>query len=284
MAISSYSNNSNNSNNNSNNNTNYLSPGFYSNDDLSSRQFAYATPSECSAYPQYSYSNFTYAYETEPNKSLKACKSAKNSKKESSSSRSSSLCSPNSTLYEYSSSSPPQSTSSTLMQSQNGCTANLNGKKCLAWACKVCKKKTTTPDRRKQATLRERRRLRKVNEAFETLKKRTCPNPSQRLPKVEILRNAIEYIENLESLLKQGTQKSSSKVTNNSNTNMTKNDDGKESNNRNRTNSYVKTQFLSGNGLAILNESGRVSSHSNLVSTDLNSLNVGFILHSFMRL
>lgn len=82
------------------------------------------------------------------------------------------------------------------------CTANSTGRKCLTWACKVCKKKTSTPDRRKQATMRERRRLRKVNEAFETLKKRTCPNPNQRLPKVEILRNAIEYIENLEELLK----------------------------------------------------------------------------------
>ena len=49
-------------------------------------------------------------------------------------------------------------------------------------------------DRRKAATMRERRRLRKVNEAFEKLKRRTCANPSQRLPKVEILRNAIEYI------------------------------------------------------------------------------------------
>lgn len=33
------------------------------------------------------------------------------------------------------------------------------------------------------------------------LKKRTCTNPNQRLPKVEILRSAIEYIENLEELL-----------------------------------------------------------------------------------
>jgi hypothetical protein len=82
------------------------------------------------------------------------------------------------------------------------CTANSSGRKCLTWACKICKKKTSTPDRRKQATLRERRRLRKVNEAFETLKKRTCPNPNQRLPKVEILRNAIEYIESLEDILK----------------------------------------------------------------------------------
>lgn len=58
-------------------------------------------------------------------------------------------------------------------------------------------------DRRKAATMRERRRLRKVNEAFETLKKRTCTNPNQRMPKVEILRNAIDYIENLEEMLQQ---------------------------------------------------------------------------------
>ncbi|PIO56311.1 hypothetical protein TELCIR_22290, partial [Teladorsagia circumcincta] len=38
-------------------------------------------------------------------------------------------------------------------------------------------------DRRKAATMRERRRLRKVNEAFEIVKQRTCPNPNQRLPK-----------------------------------------------------------------------------------------------------
>ena len=92
----------------------------------------------------------------------------------------------------------PMGASSSLSST---CTA-LNGGKCLVWACKSCKKKSTTPDRRKQATIRERRRLRKVNEAFETLKKRTCPNNNQRLPKVEILRNAIEYIESLESLLK----------------------------------------------------------------------------------
>ena len=41
----------------------------------------------------------------------------------------------------------------------------------------------------------------KVNEAFESLKRRTCNNPGQRLPKVEILRNAIEYIEALEDML-----------------------------------------------------------------------------------
>lgn len=40
-----------------------------------------------------------------------------------------------------------------------------------------------------------------VNEAFEVLKRRTSSNPNQRLPKVEILRNAIEYIESLEDLL-----------------------------------------------------------------------------------
>ncbi|CAI5443714.1 unnamed protein product [Caenorhabditis angaria] len=56
-------------------------------------------------------------------------------------------------------------------------------------------------DRRKAATMRERRRLRKVNEAFEVVKQRTCPNPNQRLPKVEILRSAIEYINKLEGML-----------------------------------------------------------------------------------
>ena len=81
-----------------------------------------------------------------------------------------------------------------------GCNAN-QSRPCLAWACKACKKKSVTVDRRKAATMRERRRLRKVNEAFETLKRHTSTNPNQRLPKVEILRNAIEYIESLEDLL-----------------------------------------------------------------------------------
>ncbi|XP_074662187.1 uncharacterized protein LOC141914787 [Tubulanus polymorphus] len=75
------------------------------------------------------------------------------------------------------------------------------GRRCLLWACKACKKKTGTVDRRKAATMRERRRLLRVNEAFDALKKRTCANPNQRLPKVEILRNAIDYIESLEDLL-----------------------------------------------------------------------------------
>ncbi|KAF2360953.1 Myc-type basic helix-loop-helix (bHLH) domain [Trinorchestia longiramus] len=72
---------------------------------------------------------------------------------------------------------------------------------CLLWACKACKRKNVTVDRRKAATMRERRRLRRVNEAFEILKRRTCSNPAQRMPKVEILRNAIEYIESLDYLL-----------------------------------------------------------------------------------
>ena len=100
------------------------------------------------------------------------------------------------------------------------CMAGKN-RPCLTWACKKCKKKNVTVDRRRAATLRERRRLRKVkrklfnfpteknqkifylkvNEAFEVLKRRTSTNPNQRLPKVEILRNAIEYIESLEDLL-----------------------------------------------------------------------------------
>ncbi|OQR77797.1 myogenic-determination protein-like [Tropilaelaps mercedesae] len=76
---------------------------------------------------------------------------------------------------------------------------------CLVWACKACKRRSVSVDRRKAATLRERRRLRKVNEAFELLKRRTSANPNQRLPKVEILRNAIEYIESLEELLQQNS-------------------------------------------------------------------------------
>ncbi|KAL4660217.1 myogenic factor 5-like [Arapaima gigas] len=74
-------------------------------------------------------------------------------------------------------------------------------RQCLIWACKVCKRKSAPTDRRKAATLRERRRLKKINEAFEVLKKKTVPNPSQRLPKVEILRSAINYIEKLQDLL-----------------------------------------------------------------------------------
>ncbi|XP_068115827.1 myoblast determination protein 1 [Hyperolius riggenbachi] len=74
--------------------------------------------------------------------------------------------------------------------------------RCLLWACKACKRKTTNADRRKAATMRERRRLSKVNDAFETLKRCTSANPNQRLPKVEILRNAIQYIESLQSLLR----------------------------------------------------------------------------------
>ncbi|XP_073802758.1 myogenic factor 5 isoform X1 [Danio rerio] len=51
--------------------------------------------------------------------------------------------------------------------------------------------------------MRERRRLKKVNHAFEALRRCTSANPSQRLPKVEILRNAIQYIESLQELLRE---------------------------------------------------------------------------------
>lgn len=79
---------------------------------------------------------------------------------------------------------------------------------CLLWACKACKRKTSNEDRRKAATMRERRRLGKVNNAFETLKRCTASNPNQRLPKVDILRNAISYIESLQSLLRTGREDS----------------------------------------------------------------------------
>ncbi|OAF67791.1 hypothetical protein A3Q56_04485 [Intoshia linei] len=74
-------------------------------------------------------------------------------------------------------------------------------KRCLLWACKACKTKTIAIDRRKAATLRERRRLHKVNDAFELLKKKTCVNNNQRLPKVDILKGAIDYIDYLETML-----------------------------------------------------------------------------------
>lgn len=75
---------------------------------------------------------------------------------------------------------------------------------CLLWACKACKTKTSQTDRRKAATMRERRRLSKVNAAFEALRRCTASSPNQRLPKVEILRNAISYIESLQALLRTG--------------------------------------------------------------------------------
>ncbi|KAA8580307.1 myogenic factor 6 [Etheostoma spectabile] len=81
-----------------------------------------------------------------------------------------------------------------------GLRAHCDGQ-CLMWACKICKRKSAPTDRRKAATLRERRRLKKINEAFDVLKRKTVANPNQRLPKVEILRSAISYIERLQDLL-----------------------------------------------------------------------------------
>ncbi len=135
------------------------------------------------------------------------------------------------------------SSNATTGSTSSLCTANSTGRKCLTWACKVCKKKSSTPDRRKQATMRERRRLRKVNEAFETLKKRTCPNPNQRLPKVEILRNAIEYIENLEELLQSNPSKNSS--------------------HNNHKDSKIASNYFSSSLLCMPNQNGFISSEDN---------------------
>uniref|UniRef100_A0A8C9T153 Myogenic factor 5 n=1 Tax=Scleropages formosus TaxID=113540 RepID=A0A8C9T153_SCLFO len=76
--------------------------------------------------------------------------------------------------------------------------------RCLAWACRACKRKPSTGDRRKAATERERQRLRKVNRAFEVLR-RCCSADlrRRRLPKVEILRNATRYIKSLRELLQR---------------------------------------------------------------------------------
>lgn len=68
------------------------------------------------------------------------------------------------------------------------------------WTCKSCKKRDPS-DRRRNATLRERRRLKRVNEAYDGLKKCAVRNSSQRLPKVQILRAAIQRIEHLQRML-----------------------------------------------------------------------------------
>nr|AAL47678.1 myogenic determination factor [Branchiostoma belcheri] len=79
----------------------------------------------------------------------------------------------------------------------------------LMWACKTCRsRKASRQDRRKAATMRERRRLVKVNEAFEVLKRKTHMKPSQKTPKVDILRNAIAYIEQLHQTLRDGQENS----------------------------------------------------------------------------
>lgn len=45
-----------------------------------------------------------------------------------------------------------------------------------------------------------------MNEAFEILRQQTSTAPNQRLPKVEILRNAICYIESLEAMLQEHSE------------------------------------------------------------------------------
>jgi hypothetical protein len=68
------------------------------------------------------------------------------------------------------------------------------------WTCKLCKKRDPS-DRRRNATMRERRRLKRVNEAYDGLKKCAVRNPAQRLPKVQILRAAIARIDQLQKML-----------------------------------------------------------------------------------
>ncbi|NWR05478.1 MYF5 factor, partial [Paradoxornis webbianus] len=106
-------------------------------------------------------------------------------------------------LPPFSAHEPPEPSCSEEEEHVRAPTGHHQAGHCLMWACKACKRKSTTMDRRKAATMRERRRLKKVNQAFETLKRCTTANPNQRLPKVEILRNAIRYIESLQELLRE---------------------------------------------------------------------------------
>nr|XP_056702496.1 myogenic factor 5 [Euleptes europaea] len=75
---------------------------------------------------------------------------------------------------------------------------------CLRWACRACQPPASSAvERRQAATLRERRRLRRVNRAFEALQRCSAARPAQRLPKVQILRGAIRRIQRLQLLLRR---------------------------------------------------------------------------------
>ena len=52
---------------------------------------------------------------------------------------------------------------------------------CLVWACRACKRMRRVLDRRAMATVRERKRLSKVNEAFECLRQHTGSSSNHRL-------------------------------------------------------------------------------------------------------
>ena len=53
------------------------------------------------------------------------------------------------------------------------------GHQCLIWACKTCRKRTVRVDRRIAATLRERKRLRKVRKTAKNKQKFEFPNKLQ---------------------------------------------------------------------------------------------------------
>uniref|UniRef100_A0A182TG85 Myogenic muscle-specific protein N-terminal domain-containing protein n=1 Tax=Anopheles melas TaxID=34690 RepID=A0A182TG85_9DIPT len=73
-----------------------------------------------------------------------------------------------------------------------GCMASPN-RPCLTWACKACKKKSVAVDRRKAATLRERRRLRKVSVTVPRRGTRLHLPPRQTTEKLRCLRKTCFY-------------------------------------------------------------------------------------------
>ncbi|XP_043578756.1 nuclear fragile X mental retardation-interacting protein 2 isoform X2 [Bombus pyrosoma] len=74
-------------------------------------------------------------------------------------------------------------------------TASTHGpRRCLLWACKACKKKTVTVDRRKAATLRERRRLRKgaTSPRYVTERLRQFSDPLARFQPINGFEGTVE--------------------------------------------------------------------------------------------
>uniref|UniRef100_K7GA34 Myogenin n=1 Tax=Pelodiscus sinensis TaxID=13735 RepID=K7GA34_PELSI len=70
---------------------------------------------------------------------------------------------------------------------------------CLPWACKICKRKTVSIDRRRAATLREKRRLKKGREELHSKKKKKQLRKPCILPSVQEFVSEIDFTSRLRS-------------------------------------------------------------------------------------